>query len=72
VQAFLEGELRADAFNSLVMVASPEILGLWRDELSGPLQPAIHGEVPKNLVRLPSDELVETLRTLPRETRGPS
>lgn len=67
VQDFLIDEQKAQAFNTLVVVAPPETLGLWREVLAEPLQSAIRAEVPKNLIRQSAHELVETLRQLRNE-----
>lgn len=64
VRAFLLAECEAKAFDELVVVSPPETLGLWRDVLAEPLKSAVRAEVPKNLVRLPTHELIDSLRQI--------
>lgn len=70
VIAFMTGELQAQAFDGFVVVAPPEVLGLWRDELAAPLMSAVHREVPRNFVRMSSHDLIEALRDVPRAAVG--
>lgn len=64
VQDFLTDERKSQAFDTLVVVAPSETLGLWREVVAEPLQSVIQAEVQKNLVRQSAHELVETLRQL--------
>jgi protein required for attachment to host cells len=61
---FLERRRMAGAFGQLVMVASPDVTGLWRQSLPAPLHPCIRREVTRNLVNLPSEELILAMRAL--------
>lgn len=64
VKEFLGTEQKAHAFDGLVVVAPPETLGLWREDLGEPLSSAIRAELARNLMRQSAHELVETLRDL--------
>jgi len=64
VREFLGSEQKAQAFDGLVVVAPPETLGLWREELSASLASTIRAEVAKNLMRQSAHDLVLTLRDL--------
>lgn len=62
VFAFLGTERTAHAFDWLVIVAPPDMLGLIRDEIPDPLRACLRLEVPHNLVRHSSAELVTAIR----------
>ncbi|HMM90673.1 host attachment protein [Bradyrhizobium sp.] len=48
--------------SALTMVASPRALGMIRTEYSAAVQKALHGEVAKDLVKLPVYEIEKQLR----------
>lgn len=59
---YLTEQKAAGAFDRIVLIASPEILGLWRDKAPHDLQDVVSREVPKNLVRFPYSEIGEAVR----------
>ncbi len=71
VQDFLAGERQADAFDSLVVVAPDEVIGLWRQALKDPLASSIRAELHKNLIHLSAHDLIEVLRTTPKAIPPP-
>ena len=66
VQDFLAGERQANAFDSLVVVAPAEVIGLWRQALHEPLASVIRAELRKNLIHLSAHDLIEVLRDTPK------
>ena len=64
---FLSDEQAAQAFDGLVLIGSPDIVGLWRSEIPDALRKSIRREVTRNLVRLPISELVPAIRALMAE-----
>lgn len=59
--AGLQDQLRAKAFDRLVLVAAPATLGDLRKALPKPLLAAVYAEIPKNLVHVPNQELGDHL-----------
>ncbi|MEO9873609.1 MAG: host attachment protein [Anderseniella sp.] len=59
--ARLEDQLQAKAFDRLVLVAAPATLGDMRKVLPKPLLAVVYGEVSKNLVHVPNQELGDHL-----------
>ncbi len=55
--ARLQEQLQAQAFDRLVLVAAPATLGDMRKVLPKSLLAVVYGEVPKNLVHVPNQEL---------------
>jgi protein required for attachment to host cells len=55
--AELEKQLQAQSFDRLVLVAAPATLGDIRKILPKPLLAVVYGEISKNLVQVPNDEL---------------
>lgn len=55
--AKLQDQLQAQAFDRLVLVAAPATLGDIRKVLPKPLLTVVYGEIPKNLVHVPNQEL---------------
>lgn len=53
----LQEQLQAQAFDRLVLVAAPATLGDIRKALPKSLVAVVCGEIPKNLVHLPNQEL---------------
>ena len=60
----LERKRSAGKFEGLVLIGSPEIVGLWREMVPDALRDLVRREVTKNLVQLPGAALVTTLRRL--------
>lgn len=58
----LEQGRRAHAFDRLVLIAPPRLLGMLRDALSTSLQALVVASVDKDLTRLDSNALREELR----------
>ncbi|MCC7319363.1 MAG: host attachment protein [Rubellimicrobium sp.] len=58
----LEDRHEAGEFDALVVIAAPEILGHWRDEVDPPLRHAVRRELARNLVPVPAQDLAEALR----------
>lgn len=71
VQDFLTAELRANAFDGLVIVAPAEVIGLWRQVVNDPLAAAICAELRKNLVHLSAHDLIDVLRVQPKTAPPP-
>jgi protein required for attachment to host cells len=71
VQDFLAGERQANAFDSLVVVAPAEVIGLWRQTLREPLASVIRAELHKNLIHLSAHDLIEVLRDTPKTVAPP-
>lgn len=61
---YLSDQNAAHSFDGLVLVASPEIVGLWRNAIPDGLKPMVRSEIAKNIVRLPVNELAPALRDL--------
>ena len=59
--ARLQEQLQAQAFDRLVLVAAPATLGDIRKALPKPLLGVVYGEIPKNLVHVPNQELGDHL-----------
>ena len=59
--ARLQEQLQAKAFDRLVLVAAPATLGDIRKALSEPLRGVVCGEISKNLVHVPNQELDDHL-----------
>ncbi len=59
--ARLQDELQDQAFDRLVLVAAPATLGDIRKALPKPLLAVVHGEVAKDLVHIPNQELGDHL-----------
>lgn len=59
--AMLEEKLAQKAFDRVVLVAPPAMLGDLRSELSEPLRAAIYAELDKDLTKTPADELPKHL-----------
>lgn len=57
----LEDGLDKGAYQRLVVVAPPQMLGDLRAELTGRLKDAIHAEINKDLTHVPNGELAEHL-----------
>lgn len=55
--AELQRQLQAQSFDRLVLVAAPATLGDIRKILPKPLLAVVYGEISKNLVQVPNDEL---------------
>ena len=55
--SFLNEERKQGAFEALILVASPEFLGLLREALDGPSQAAILLSVPKDYTHTSAEEL---------------
>ena len=53
----LQDQLQAQAFDRLVLVAAPATLGDIRKSLPKSLLDVVYGEIPKNLVQVPNQEL---------------
>jgi len=53
--------LQDQAFDRLVLVAAPATLGDIRKILPKPLQGVVYGEISKNLVHVPNQELSDHL-----------
>lgn len=62
VSGFLGAALRDQSFEKLVLFASPDILGIWREEVPESLQQKVTREFSKNLVRLLYHSLADTIR----------
>ncbi len=62
--ARLLDQLHAQAFDRLILVAAPATLGDIRKVLPKPLLAVVHGEIAKNLVQVPNDELGSHLSDL--------
>ena len=62
VSEFLGAQQRGDGFDTLVLVAPPEVIELWHAEVAAPVQDAVCCEVARNLVRLPPQELGQAIR----------
>ncbi|MBF9029955.1 host attachment protein [Rhodobacterales bacterium HKCCE3408] len=62
--AFLEDQRSAGAFDGLVVVGSPDAIGLWRTEAGPELLAQVRLETVRNLVRLPARDLAIALRRL--------
>ncbi len=62
VSEFLNAVQRDQKFDKLVLFASPNILGVWRDEVPDSLQAKVTREFAKNLVRLPYHSLANAIR----------
>ncbi len=60
----LADERAMGAYDAMVVFGSPEIIGLWRDEIPDALSPLVRQEVVKNLIRLPAHELATAVRRL--------
>lgn len=74
---YLQDEQAIGAFDGLVLIGSPDIVGLWRDELPAALKASVRCEITKNLVRLPIAELAPAVRAAlseraARTSRAPS
>lgn len=61
---FLEQERRAGAFERLVVVGGPDVVGLWRETVPHSLSDVVDHQIIRNLVRLSAHELVVALRAL--------
>jgi protein required for attachment to host cells len=59
--SMLDEKLKAGAFDRLVLVAAPQALGDIRKALSGPLASAVHGELAKDLTKVPNNEIAKHL-----------
>lgn len=57
IVAELQEQLQARSFDRLVLVAAPATLGDIRKILPKSLLAVVHGEIPKNLVQVPNNEL---------------
>ena len=57
----LDRKLQAGAFDRLVLVAAPQALGDIRKALSRPLAGVVHGELAKDLTKVPNNELATHL-----------
>ncbi len=55
--AKLQDQLQAQSFDRLILVAAPATLGDIRKVLPKSLLAVVHGEISKNLVQIPNDEL---------------
>lgn len=62
VSDFLNSALRDQNFDKLVLFASPNILGVWHDEVPDSLQAKVTREFARNLVRLPYHSLADAIR----------
>ncbi len=62
VADWLDVQARADAFDSLVIVAAPRALGMLRKHLSTAVSGRIRAEVAKNLVHATTDYIENHLR----------
>ncbi|WP_323775727.1 host attachment protein [Leisingera sp.] len=62
VFGFLAPALRDQNFDKLVLFASPDILGVWREEVPDSLKQKVAREIAKNLVRLPYHSLIAAVR----------
>jgi len=62
IAALLEGKLKAGAFQKLVVVAPPVMLGDLRDALSPHVKQAIKAEIDKDLTKIPESELAAHLK----------
>lgn len=60
----LDRDRRADAFDALVLVGAPGIVGIWRETIPGTLAPLVQSEVVRNLVPLPAADLRAALADL--------
>lgn len=58
----LESHLAHHAFDRLMIAAEPRMLGLLREEMSAAVRERVAGEIPKDLVKLPREKLLEKLR----------
>jgi len=57
IVSHLQEQLDAKSFDRLALVAAPATLGDIRKLLSKPLQDVVYGEIAKNLVHVPNQEL---------------
>ncbi len=64
VVRYLEEQERAGAFDKLVVIGTPDSIGYWRAEASGPLKKHVQQEFIKNVVRMSSRELNAAIRAL--------
>lgn len=55
---------RKGGFDGLVLIGSPEMIGLWRAEAPEALASLVRQEFVRNLVPLPTAELVPAIRAL--------
>jgi len=62
VAAVVNDAAARKAFDRLVLVAPPKALGVLRDALGEPARKCVIGEVHKDLVRTPPDQLADHLR----------
>ncbi|WP_174149681.1 host attachment protein [Leisingera sp. ANG59] len=62
VSEFLNAARSDQSFDKLVLFASPNILGVWREEVPDSLQAKVTREFEKNLVRLPYHSLADAIR----------
>lgn len=61
---YLEAQRKTGALEGLIVIGSPDIVGLWRQEIPASLDALVRREVIKNLVRLPAPELAPSIRDL--------
>ncbi|PJI92082.1 protein required for attachment to host cells [Yoonia maricola] len=57
IVAYLDRFFQDSAFQRLVLIAPPAMLGVLRQTLSAPLRDALLGDMPKDLTHLPLDDL---------------
>lgn len=55
---------RKSGFDGLVLIGSPEMIGIWRSEAPEALKKLVRREFVRNLVPLPNAELVPAIRAL--------
>ncbi len=60
----LEGHRKGEAFDRLVIIAAPRMLGLLREAMPGSLKSVVVGEFAKDLANLPENKLHDTLANL--------
>jgi protein required for attachment to host cells len=61
ISNYLEKEYRASAFSKLFIAAGPAFLGMLRKELKPDVAQAVQKEVPKDIVRLSTSQILETI-----------
>ena len=59
--ARLDAAVSSGKFKSLIMVASPRALGMIRSDYSAAVRKALHGELHKDLVKMPVHEIEKQL-----------
>lgn len=60
--AFLKNKLHAKDFDRWILVAPPEILGDFRKHIDHALKEVLAAELPKDLTKIPTDEISDHLR----------